>query len=377
MTQTSKQIGIGRPSFLSEQQKSEIYAAALRILADIGMRLHHDEAQTIMLAAGCSLDDDGRVHVPATLVDRARGTAPASVTMYDRNGEPAMELGGANAYFGTGSDLMHLYDLESGERRDATLADVATAARLCDALPDIDFVMSCAYPHEIDPHRAYVEELRVMVANTIKPLVMTGEGLADMTVMRDVAAALRGGHEELRAKPYFVVYNEPSSPLDHPTDSIDKLLFCADTGIPSIYSAGAAGRRHGAHHHCRATSPRALPSRSSASCCTSSAGRARRSCSAWGRRCSTWPPRQSSYNAPEYLHSYACIVEMAKWLDLPNWGYGGTSDAQLVDAQAGMEVAELTLLSCCWLEPQPRRRLPRLRPHRLARADRHHDEFSP
>ena len=56
---------------------------------------------------------------------------------------------------------------------------------------------------------------------------------------------------------------------------------------------------------------------------------------------------QSSYNAPEYLQSYACFVEMAKWLDLPNWGYGGTTDAQLVDAQAGMEAAELTLISAC------------------------------
>jgi len=36
---------------------------------------------------------------------------------------------------------------------------------------------------------------------------------------------------------------------------------------------------------------------------------------------------------------------MAKWLDLPNWGYAGTSDSQVVDAQAGMEIAELTLLS--------------------------------
>jgi len=38
-------------------------------------------------------------------------------------------------------------------------------------------------------------------------------------------------------------------------------------------------------------------------------------------------------------------VEMARWLDLPNWGYAGTSDAQVIDAQAGMEAAELTFIS--------------------------------
>ena len=54
---------------------------------------------------------------------------------------------------------------------------------------------------------------------------------------------------------------------------------------------------------------------------------------------------QSSYNAPEYLMGYVCAVDLARWLDLPNWGYAGTTDAQVIDAQAGMETAELTLLS--------------------------------
>ena len=41
---------------------------------------------------------------------------------------------------------------------------------------------------------------------------------------------------ELAAKPYFVLYLEPTSALSHPVESLDKLLFCADHGIPAIYS---------------------------------------------------------------------------------------------------------------------------------------------
>ena len=51
-----------------------------------------------------------------------------------------------------------------------------------------------------------------------------------------VAEELRGGPAELAAKPYFTMYLEPVSPLSHPVESIDKLLFCADHGIPAIYS---------------------------------------------------------------------------------------------------------------------------------------------
>jgi trimethylamine--corrinoid protein Co-methyltransferase len=39
------------------------------------------------------------------------------------------------------------------------------------------------------------------------------------------------------------------------------------------------------------------------------------------------------------------MTELARWLDLPNWGYAGTTDAQVVDAQAGMEGGEATFLS--------------------------------
>ncbi len=342
MTDTTSKVG--RLAFLSEDDKGRVYDAALTILADIGMRVHHDEGRAIMLAAGCTLDDDKRVHVPRELVARARETAPASFILHDRTGAPAFTVGGYAAVFGTGSDLMHLYDLESGERRRTSLADVATCARLCDALDNIDFVMSSAYPHEVESHRAYLEEFRAMVLGTTKPLVMTAEGGRDLERMWAAACELRDGPEQLRARPYFVVYDQPSSPLDHPTDSVDKLLFCADAGIPVIYSpAPLAG----------GTAPITVAGHVAQGVAESLFGlvlhQLHRAGSPFltgmGPAVLDMATAQSSYNAPEYLQAYACFVEMARWLDLPNWGYGGTTDAQLVDAQAGMEIAELTLLS--------------------------------
>ena len=342
MTETTSRAG--HLSFLTEADKRRIYEAALHILAEIGMRILHDEGREIMLAAGCSQDADGRVHVPEALVVKARHTAPVGISVYDRDAQPAFTLGGYSSYFGTGSDLMHVFDLETGERRATSLADVASAARLCDALDHIDFVMSSAYPHEIDPHRAYLEEFRAMVLHTTKPLVMTAESAADLERMWAAAVVFRGGADALRVKPYFIVYGQPSSPLEHPHDSIAKLLFCADTGIPLIYSpAPMAG----------GTAPITVAGHVAQGLAESLFGlvlhQLRRPgapfLTGMGPAVLDMSTAQSSYNAPEYLQSYGCFVELARWLDLPNWGYAGTTDAQLVDAQAGMEVAELTLLS--------------------------------
>ena len=114
MSDSSKEIGAGRVSFLREEQKRRIYDAALGILGDIGMVVLHEEGEQVMLDGGCAKDADGLVHVPAALVEQARESVPRSFVVYDRVGEPAMDLGGYRSYFGNGSDVMHLHDLQTG-----------------------------------------------------------------------------------------------------------------------------------------------------------------------------------------------------------------------------------------------------------------------
>jgi trimethylamine--corrinoid protein Co-methyltransferase len=266
------------------------------------------------------------------------------IEVFDRGGAPAMSLGGYNTYFGNGSAVTSVYDRETGEHRPTVLADGVMAARLVVALPNIDFVMSYAHPGEMNPHVGLLESFRAMVTNTTKPPVVVAEFAGDLGVMIAIARELRGGAEELRRKPYFVVYNEPSSPLVHPVESIDKLLMCADAGVPSVYSpAPLAG----------ATAPITVAGHTAmgvAECLFGLVLHQLRKPGApflfgIGLAVLDMVTSQSSYNAPEYLMGYVCAVEIARWLDLPNWGYAGTTDAQVVDAQAGMEVAELTLLS--------------------------------
>jgi trimethylamine--corrinoid protein Co-methyltransferase len=344
MTRSQPPSAVGRLTFLSEDARQAVFDTAVDVIGRVGMRVLHPEALALLRDAGAEIAGDDLVRLPRRLVTDALATVPHSFTVFDRAGEPAFVLGGYSSVFGTGSDLMHLFDLETSERRNSALADVGRAARLCDALDNIDFVMSSAYPHEVDPHRAYVESFRQMVANTTKPIVVTAENGADLRVMWRIAAALRGGERELRDKPYFVMYGQPSSPLEHPFDSLEKLLLCADLGIPTIYSpAPLAG----------ATAPLTVAGHVAQGVAESLFGlvihQLRRPGASFltgiGPAVLDMATAQSSYNAPEYLLSYMGAVEMARWLDIPNWGYAGTTDSQLVDAQAGMEIAELTLLA--------------------------------
>jgi len=333
----------GRMTALTEQKCQAIYGAALSVIADVGMTVPHAEARGLLVGAGATAMDD-LVRIPRELVERARDTAPSMIAVYDRHGELAMELGGYNSYFGTGSDLMNTYDLESGEHRLSVLTDVVRMAHLCDGLPNIDFVMSSAYPHDVVAPAAYLKSFRAMVGNTTKPIVTTAAGVEDLEVMWKMACELRGGSEALRAKPYFTQYGEPVSPLMHPVEVLDKLLFCADWGIPLVYApAPIAG----------ATAPITHAGQIVQGLAESLFGLVIHQLRAPGAPFITGSASgkldmltlQTLYNAAERYTTDLGIVEMAKWLDIPNWNFAGTSESQCVDAQAGSDATEVTLLS--------------------------------
>lgn len=333
-----------RLTLLSEENCQTIYDAALTIIAEIGMTVPHEEARDILVAAGATVHGENVVKIPRQVVDKERKTVPSMIPVHDRNGELAMQAGGYNSYFGTGSDLMSIYDFETGERRLSVLADTARMAHLCDGLPNIDFIMSAAHPHDVEAYASYLECFRVMVSNTTKPMVVTAAGVADLEIMWKIACAFRGGAEQLREKPYIIQYGEPVSPLQHSAEVLDKLLFCADWGIPLIYSpapiAGATSPITQAGHIVQAVAESLFGvvihqlRRPGAPLLTG-----------MGPVKLDMNTVQALYNSAEYYTTILGITEMAKWLDIPNWGYAGTSDSQCVDANAGIDITELTLLS--------------------------------
>ena len=334
----------GRLSYLSDEQKAAIYAAALEIMATVGQRVHDPEALALLRGAGCEVEGDDLVRIPRELVEKTRATAPPLIEIFDRAGEAAMSLGRYNAYFGNGSAVTNVWDLETGEHRPTVLADGAMAARLIDALPNMDFVMAYAHPGDRDPHVALLESFRAMVANTTKPPVAVAENAGDLEAMWRIACEVRGGEDALRDKPYFILYGEPTSALRHPQEALAKLLFCADKGIPVVYStsplAGGTAPITVAGHIALGTAESLLglvvhQLHSPGAPFVFGIGPA----------VLDMATMQSAYNAPEYYMGYICAAELARWMDLPNWGYGGTTDSQVVDAQAGMEGAEAVLIS--------------------------------
>lgn len=328
-----------RCRLFTDAQLDEIHLASLEILRHTGVRVYEAEALTLLQDAGCMVEDGTLVKFPASVVEDALLYAPSRIVLCDRTGEPRMYLEGCRTYFGTGSDLPNTLDLETGERRQSLLADVGNAARLVDFLPNLDFAMSMALPHDVPEKTSDRHSFLAMIENTIKPVVFTAwdeAGLADIITMAEVVA---GGADRLALNPFLLVYLEPTSPLQHSQTAVRKLLLMADRGLPVVYAPGCL---EGASAPVTAAGSLAMSNAEVLSGLVIAQLRRKGTPFVWGSGGGPLDMRTAvfSYGSPEFMLHCMGTTELGHYYyNMPVWGFSGCSDSKLPDIQAGIESA--------------------------------------
>ena len=320
---------------LSDEQIRAIHHTSLDILARTGIVMKNEAARQLLLDAG-AWESEGRIKIPPHLVMDAIAAAPSRIPMCSRLGELTMPLEAGKVFFGPGSDCIFTLDVETGERRKATADDVRRIAQLCDGLDQMDFTMSMGNPSDVPALDIYVHEFIGMIRGSVKPTCYTANNREDMEDIYTIACAVAGGETELREKPFLILYAESISPLLYPDESVDKLLFCAEKGIPVTYppspNTGGGG-------------PITLAGALALGNAECLAGLVLTQLVRpglpflYGMNTAALDMKSAivSYGAPEWPTGMAAWTDIARYYDLPVWGAAGATDSKLVDAQAGIE----------------------------------------
>ncbi len=113
---------------------------ARTLLATVGMEIRGATLRQRLLDAGLPATAEGRIRFPAAVIDRALATAPATFTLFDRDGAPHAQIGGDHVHFTPGSSGLHVQDHRTGHTRAATTADFVEYVRLADGLEHIRYL---------------------------------------------------------------------------------------------------------------------------------------------------------------------------------------------------------------------------------------------
>lgn len=325
---------------LSEEQISRIHAASLEILEQIGIRVYLPEAIELFREAGAEVENGNLVRIPAQRVEWALKTAPKQVTLYNRLGDPAVVLTGGRCYYGPGSDCLNIIDHRTGERRKPLLNDVAEGIRLCDALDNIDFVMSMVLPTDVDQTIADVYQMQVMLANTVKPIVYVSYEASGLVDAVEMAETVVGGMDALQAKPLLTCYINVISGAVHNDVGLQKLLYLAGKGLPILYIPGSSGG---------VTSPITMAGAVALDLAGGLAGLVLSQLKLEGTPYIISAMDPAALDMRTMVGPYAypergIIRSMSQSYGLPSFSLAGGSDAKVVDQQAAAEAA-LTLLA--------------------------------
>lgn len=343
---TANFIAFQSPQFavLSDDQLRKLHLGALEVLRRTGVRFHHQGALEMLDHAGAFISDGNLVKFPARLVEEAIASVPERVVMCNRDDEPAMCLEGQNVYFGTGSDCLNLLDPETGEHRKFTQDDLIDAYHLCDALPNIHFVMSIGIPDDIDPDLTYDVQMALMLEHTTKPLVFVTNDLSSCQRAIDMAAAVAGGYEPLREQQHILLYSEPSSPLQQSETAVDKLLLMAEHELPVVHSPGPL---------MGGTAPITIAGGLVMSLAEILSGLVVHQMTnpgapfifGAGLHHMDMKSTQICYGGPEFQLTKAAVAQLGRWYGMPTWGYAGCSDAKVMDEQAAAEAMLSVLMA--------------------------------
>jgi len=328
---------------LSDAQARAIYHGALEVLNRTGVHVHNSEARELMAKAGARVDGV-RVRIPPHIVQDAIAATPRTFTLWSRDGKPRIQVVPDRVYFGPGLTSTHFVDPETGERRKTRRGDPAMTARVCDALPNIDYVMGLGLIGDVPPNLAPVYEFAEMVANTTKPVMAWAYNVGNVRDIYDIAVAVAGSERALRERPFVAFFATFQAPLMATDHDLANVLWMAERGIPIIYiGGGAAG----------STAPITgagllvsyLAGALTGLVAVQLKARGAPVCIGGVPEPTDLRTGRPAYGGPEMSLYSAAMSDISRYLGMPFMGTAGASEAKVLDLQAAIESTVQVILS--------------------------------
>ncbi|HEA67396.1 MAG TPA: trimethylamine methyltransferase [Desulfobacterales bacterium] len=318
---------------LNQASFDTIHTYSLELLQDIGIRFPSEKALALFKTHGFRVDGS-MVRFEEKHIQKALETVPAAFTIEARNASRNIQIGESNYVMAPGYGPPFIIE-SSGEKRDATLADVETFCKLVQTSKCIDFNSAIiVQPGDVPPETAHLDLLLAALVLTDKPIMGSSVSEAAARDSLNLAQMIWGSLD----RPVMISLIDSLSPLQYATESVEALMVFAAAGQPLIiHSACTLG----------ATGPITTAGSLVISNATTLAG----ICLSqlinpgapvvYGLGGSPMDMRTGGYvNAsPEDAKHVAISSAMGRYYDMPCRGQGAVTESFCLDYQAGMESA--------------------------------------
>ncbi len=227
---------------IDDSQVKSIHETAIHILEEVGVEIFSHPVREILRERGARVKNDSRAYLSRGMVEWAISSAPPSVLLAGQTEENDLHLEGNRVFLGTGGVGLRIFETKTGQRRPATLKDLAAIARLCDYLENIHFFLRPVEPPDLPPVALDLCKFYIALSNTRKHVMGGVYRKESATEVMHMASMIAGGLERLRERPFISFICQLISPLRHDTETIETLVEIVKNGIPvALGSSPVAG----------------------------------------------------------------------------------------------------------------------------------------
>jgi trimethylamine--corrinoid protein Co-methyltransferase len=220
-------------SLLSQDEKERVHGQSLAILQRVGIQFNSERALSILQEAGCEIDREaGWARIPPHLVEQALQTLPSRFLLAARNPAHDIVCGDGQLYYTSAGQCPWFRDLETRERREATLEDLILCAHLTEVMDEVQEWCPMVLPNDVHPAMRPLRAMEATLLHTSKHFLGGAEQRADVPYVLECIDAVLGDRAALRERPILSAVINPSSPLKNSGALVDNILDFAPYRVP-------------------------------------------------------------------------------------------------------------------------------------------------
>jgi trimethylamine--corrinoid protein Co-methyltransferase len=327
---------------LTEDEVGDIHGASLRVLEEIGLWLPNREILERLHDGGGNVDFETMIaRMPGDLVERCIREIPAGFIWPARNPANTLQINNSSTHFQAPDSAIHIVDL-AGNRRLGTAKDGQDICRLCDALPNLSVIATGVHPHDLPGTALDAWFTMTCFTHSSKPVFAVSRSESSSHLILRMAEVVADICNLPEGKLPLMAVSNTVSPLYNTPHQLEGMLVYIKRGVPLMISpevqSGATGPATLAGTLVQATAEFLghatvtqlfTPGMPLMYGCVSSV---------FDMRTMILP-----YGAPEADLLCMATAQMARHYGIPSRGTGGSSDANAVGMQAGVESLMSTL----------------------------------
>jgi trimethylamine--corrinoid protein Co-methyltransferase len=221
---------------LTEEQQEQIHQTALRLLAEVGVKFHNQEALEVLEKAGAKVEGN-LVKIPDSLVKESLEITPSEFTLYNRDLTNSFKWGvNSDIHLGGAGSAIILLDSDGKTYRKPKTEDLINLFKIIDALPEISWMEPGMIVKDVPPEIVGVWRFYLRLKYGSKPSRIDGISEEDLIDNISLLRVVRENEEDFFKKPFSICGACPTPPLNWTNEGSAFLVKGARAKLPISFT---------------------------------------------------------------------------------------------------------------------------------------------